>query len=319
MRVIAAISLLACACVGSTGDLPATGDAGAEGDGGAIDGESDGGVVGPDAGPPPPYPDETVTGWIPDDEATPLIGTQTVTVDDTVLEDVVIDGCLVIDADNVIVRRARVTCQGTAITVESGASATIEDVTVDGEGAGERGVDILAGTASMRRLDVHGFKNGIRIQSADDVTLEDSYVHDPVPCSTPADDDLRFAQVNVSFSDTITVRHNNLDRGGDDTCTGGDATLGAHAAYLVQAYAGSVVDDNLLTGGSGWCLKIQNTCMNLAVTNNRFTQTAHATCATKGVADSVFPMDDDPDNPNVGCSWTGNVWDASGETVAPPD
>lgn len=316
MRVIAALSLLACSCVGSASDPPAGTDAGGGGDGGTSG--QDGGLVGPDAGPPPDYPDETVTGWTPEGDVTTLAGTQTVTIDNMVLEDVDIGGCLVIDALNVTVRRARIRCQGTGITVDSGASATIEDVTIDGEGAGVQGVSILAGTALMRRLDVHGFKNGIRMQSANDVTLEDSYVHDPVPCASPADDDTRFSQLYVSSSDGINVRHNNLDRGGDDTCTGADATDGAHAAFLVQMY-GSAFDDNLLTGGSGWCLKIQNTCMDLAVTNNHFTQVAHATCATKGVADSVFPMDDNPDNPNVGCSWTGNVWDASGETVAPPD
>ncbi|HUS67466.1 MAG TPA: right-handed parallel beta-helix repeat-containing protein [Kofleriaceae bacterium] len=274
-------------------------------------------MVGPDAGPPPDYPDETVTGWTPDGDDTTLVGTQTVTIDNMILEDVDIGGCLVIDATNVTVRRARIRCQGTGIRVSSGASALIEDVTVDGEGEGELGV-LVSGTATMRRLDVHGFSRGVRIQG-DDSTFEDSYVHEPVPCTTPVDDEATFYQLSVSFADHITVRHNHLDRGDGDTCTGGDSTTGAHAAYLVQAYANSVFDDNLLDGGSGWCLKIQNTCKDLAVTDNHFGATAHATCATKGVADSVFPMDDNPDNPNVGCSWTGNVWDASGETVAPPD
>src|SRR5688572_18959757 len=181
MRLLLTFPFLV-ACVGSTTGLtPDDGDGGEiTEDGGVVDESGDAGGQAPDAGPPPPFPDETVTGWTPDEEATTLIGTQTITADDTVLEDVVIDGCLVIDSDNVIVRRARVTCQGTGITVSSGASATIEDVTVDGEGAGTQGVSVVFATAVMRRLDVHGYEHGIRIQSSDDATLEDSYVHDPV-------------------------------------------------------------------------------------------------------------------------------------------
>lgn len=313
MRVIAAVPLFVCACVGSASDPPAGGDAG--GDGG-VAADSDANTAEADAGPAPAYPDETVTGWTPEGVVTSLDGNQSVTIDNMVLEDVDIDGCLSIQADNVIVRRVRVRCTGArGITVLG--TALIEDVTVDGLDEGDVGV-FVQGAAEMRRLDVHGFQSGVKFDSAEDSSIEDSYIHAPVPCATPADDDALIYGIAVITSDRITVKHNHIDRGGDDTCTGATPIQGAHTLYL-QAADDSVIEDNLINGGSGWCVKIELACTDLVVVDNHFGATAHATCATKGAADSVFALDDDPDNANVGCSWTGNVWDTSGETIAPPE
>lgn len=267
-----------------------------------------------DAAPQPRFPDETVTGWTPSGQYETIVGTHTLDEDGAVFEDVDLGGCLVITAQDVTVRRVRIRCQGTGITVGSGASATIEDVTVDGEGAGQQAVN-FQGTGAMRRLDVHGYKRGVQIQSTTDVTFEDSYVHAPVACSTPVDDESSFYQLRAWFSSRITIRHNHLDRGAADTCTDQQHHLGAHAVSLGNAYENNIFEDNLIDGGSGFCVWIGNTCDNFAVRNNHFGNKAHATCAIKGPAESQTPFDSEfADN----CEWSGNVWDASGEPVPAP-
>jgi hypothetical protein len=318
-RFALVILLSSTACMGGVGDSKVDG-----GDG-TIDARSQTDAF-VDAAPPPPYPDETVTGWTPTGTFTTLTGTQTISVAGTEMHDIDLGGCLVIAADNVTVRRVRIRCQGTGITVQSGSSnVTIEDVTVDGEGAGTMGVSVIGNsldhtvtTGVLRRLDIHGYKRGIRIQVSANVTVEDSYVHAPVPCKAPADNDMAFYQINVASSDAVTIRHNHFDRGGEDTCTGSDSSFGAHPAYLVQAYGGSVFENNLVNGGSAYCTTIKNTCKDLAVRNNHFGSDPHATCATKGAADATYPISDMPDNPNENCTWTGNVWDATGSTVPSP-
>jgi hypothetical protein len=307
MRRLLLVSVLSSACVGSvaSNELP---DANAD----SQQGDNDAPSV--DAPPPPPFPDETVTGWKPAGTFTTLAGTQTITVAGTVLQDVDIGGCVVINATNVTLRRARIRCQGEGVRVESGASATIEDVTIDGEGAGVTGVR-FAGTGAMRRLDVHGFKRGVRLVNTDNVILEDSYVHAPVACKTPTDDASAFYQLAVEFSDTVTVRHNHFDRGNQDTCTSVDAGSGAHAARLTQAAANSVFEDNLVNGGTSYCLTIVNTCQNLAVRDNHFKSSPIATCAKKGPTHSSIPFSNAL---TENCTWTGNVWDSTGAPVAAP-
>lgn len=311
---IAFLSLALSACVGEADSGNPAADAGHNGgnDGGGagVDAATDKN----DASPPPAFPDETVTGWTPPGGHTILVGSQTIATNGTVLEDVEIGGCLTISATDVTVRRALIRCQGTGITVSEGASAVIEDVTIDGEGAGAKGV-YFRGTGSMSRLDVHGYKAGIEILLTENVSLVDSYVHASVPCLAGDDDGNTFYQLAVRFSDGITVTHNNFDRGGADGCEG-TINQRAHATYLVQMDV-STLENNLVNGGNGACVWIQNNCTELAVDGNHFGSDPHETCGEYGAAYSTSGLEEG-DLGNDGCTWTNNVWDESGEPVPTP-
>lgn len=146
--------------------------------------------------PPPPEPTPTVpadpripAGW-PGPRTTGAepcatlrpSGSVTITVEGAELVNTCVKGTLTIRAADVVIRNVWVDGAGKyPVWVDRGASALLEDVTVDGNTSEDpayasTAAIYLKGSATIRRADVHDVGDGPRVE-ADDVTLEDSWVH----------------------------------------------------------------------------------------------------------------------------------------------
>ena len=129
-----------------------------------------------------------------------------ITEDNTVIDGQHVQGSITIDADNVTIRNTRVQT-GTSlypIHVTSGTTGTlIENVEIDNEGGTGIGM-FLQGTATVRNTNIHSAEDGIRIQ-ADDVVIEDSYIHD-----LQRYDGGHHDTIQIRSGDDVTIRGNNL-------------------------------------------------------------------------------------------------------------
>ncbi len=106
-------------------------------------------------------------------------GSVTVSEDGTVLENLDIEGCVKIRADDVTIRNSRIRCADNqrVIAIDGERkNIVVEDSEIDGRGS----TQIAIGWAgyTLRRVDVHDVLDGPRLGS--DVVVEDSWIHDIV-------------------------------------------------------------------------------------------------------------------------------------------
>ncbi|WP_432570280.1 right-handed parallel beta-helix repeat-containing protein [Kineococcus sp. SYSU DK005] len=172
-----------------------------------------------------------------------LTGDQVITRDGTVLDGVQVDGCVVVKADDVVIRNSKVNCrrQGrqVAVQVADGArNLLVEDTEIDATGAD---VGVGWGNYTLRRVNVHGSADGARWGS--NVLIEDSWIHD-----MSRQDGLHSDALQTTSGSNVVIRRNVLD-----PSNGGDPL---NAAIMVGTETGSrklenvVVEDNRLGGGS---------------------------------------------------------------------
>ncbi|PRY12956.1 right-handed parallel beta-helix repeat-containing protein [Kineococcus rhizosphaerae] len=131
-------------------------------------------------------------------------GSLSATRDGQVVENLDVDGCLSIKADDVVVRNVRIRCSGKerAITIEGARTGiVVEDSEIDGGGSTQ--VAIGWGGYTLRRVDVHGVNDGPRLGSA--TTVEDCWIHDMV-----RKDGFHSDALQSNGGKGIVVRHNTL-------------------------------------------------------------------------------------------------------------
>jgi hypothetical protein len=218
-------------------------------------------------------------------ELRPYQGPTTITTPGFLIEGVVINSPLKIDAANVTVRHCRISTTTTKYPVEMvSGSVTVEDSIIDGNGAASCAV--LGGNYTLRRCDIRNVKDGPRIQG-DNVLLDACYIHDltRVPgghhdtvqmrsgrnvvirgCTLQAyradtDDPMNAAIQFGSWIDAVPenvlVEGNYMD-GGNQTINGGfpgltvrGNTFGPHARYgLIGSLGGAAWKDNVREDGS---------------------------------------------------------------------
>jgi len=228
-------------------------------------------------------------------------GALRVTQNGAVIEAQAFTGTVTVEANDVTLRRSRITGSGTAIVLARGATRlTIEDVTVAGEGVehASPAIRVLGGEVTVRRLQVHGFAEAVFIDGGSGL-IEDS---------------LFLCLPDIEGGDTIeawgahdlVIRHNRFDRRGgnsnikfptDVTAPGRDARI----------------EGNLLAGG-GWSVygghdpgKPQATWTNVAIVDNRFSVRHHERSGYWG-----------PIAFSKGDLTTGNVWHESGAPLSAP-
>ncbi|HMO10317.1 MAG TPA: hypothetical protein PKB06_02155, partial [Actinotalea sp.] len=96
----------------------------------------------------------------------------------TVIDAMDIRGCVVIAADNVTIKRSRITCtdspRNRAVYPEGERVGTlIEDVEISGGGVTDIAIDLS--NVVIRRVDIHDVNDGVRMGS--NITVEDSWIH----------------------------------------------------------------------------------------------------------------------------------------------
>ncbi len=172
----------------------------------------------------------------------------TVTKDATVLEGLHIQGRVTIAADDVILRESLVQTDTSTYPIHVTDDATgvlIEDVEVDNLGGTGIGILISSGsTATIRRADIHSAEDGIRIQG-DDVTIEDSYVHDLQRQSGGHHD-----TIQIRSGDNVTLEGNTLLPYDESTGDPMNAALQIGSLLGDDRISNLRVIDNYMNGGN---------------------------------------------------------------------
>lgn len=268
--------------------------------------------------PFPEVPDESCTGVPPGTQLTTHNGDLYVTTDGAVVDAMEVNGCIYVMADNVTIKRTKVNgwCWTGAISAGEGeySGTLIEDVEVDG---GATGSDV-AGAAligisdyTARRVNVHSGGRGFNM--ADNVVIEDSYIHDIYGFG-----DSHNSGIGTNSGTNITVRHNNIqcDIGEPGNPSPGGGCSGALVLYAddFPGQSGTVdqllVEENLFNSGAGsYCMLLYNprTDGEYVVQDNLFGVSYNPDCGEFGPADILMTE-------NASLTWEDNTWYAPGES-----
>jgi hypothetical protein len=193
---------------------------------------------------PEGYPDSRTTGVPAGTLLRPHQGDIAVRDDGAVLDRLDINGCVTVRADNVVIKRSRITCAGQPgvwpIRVYTGFSGTkVTDVEIDG--AGVASVAVLGDGYTLTRVNVHNSTDGPRLGAGSSII--GSYVHDLARRPKTHNDTLQ----TIGGSD-ILVRGNTLlayKPSTDDPMNGAIQTGRLHSRLDRM-----LVEDNYLDGGS---------------------------------------------------------------------
>jgi hypothetical protein len=164
-----------------------------------------------------------------------------------------INGCLIIEANNVTIRNSRITCRG-AYGIRSFNGNTnlyVVDTTLSCGGTSGTGI---AAVGIFRRTNVSGCENGFSIWA--DTLVEDSWIHDLALVGGGHVDGI---QINEG-SRGITVRHSTIRNDFGQT----SAIIGDTGSQI-----NITVERNLLIGG-GYTLYCAINPVNYQVRDNRF-------------------------------------------------
>jgi hypothetical protein len=195
------------------------------------------------------YPDSTNTGYLPtgvtlntNDVPINVDGDFVITQPGTVIDSKRINGCVVVKAANVTIKRSLITnCMAYYnIRLYPGApNFLLEDVEVDGNNVEIQNaalVDDGVGPVTVRRLNMHHVADGPH--PGESWLIEDSYIHDLYGCGVCHNDDIQSAGAK-----NVTVRHNTLT----------NYASGKNSDILIATEQGPVkgfiVENNLLSGG----------------------------------------------------------------------
>ncbi|WP_432534228.1 right-handed parallel beta-helix repeat-containing protein [Kineococcus arenarius] len=172
-----------------------------------------------------------------------LTGDQTITRDGTVLDGVRIVGCVVVDANDVVIRNSEIVCRqkGRQVAVkvaEGKRNLLIEDSEIDATGAD---VGVGWGNYTLRRVNLHGSADGARWGS--NVLIEDSWIHDMT-----RQDGLHSDAMQTTSATNVVIRGNVLDPsdGGDPL----NAAVMIGTELGAQKLSNVLIEGNHLGGGS---------------------------------------------------------------------
>lgn len=197
-----------------------------------------------------------------------------------------IRGCVRVQANNVTIRRSKVTCVDFYAIASfsdeySGGGLLVEDVEIDCRNSQGVGVGSYGFTA--RRLEIRGCENGFDVDH--DATIVDSYVHDLYEGSEGHADG-----VQLAGGADIDIRHNTI------FVPGGTSAIISHP----DGNSDVLVASNLLAGGAYTLYCPSESSSNFSVLDNRFS----TRFAAKGGA--YGPWTDCGKVAEV----RGNVWDS---------
>jgi hypothetical protein len=239
----------------------------------------------------PVYPDETNTGVPSGVVLSKRTGTIEIDTDGTVLEAIDLVGNIVVRANDVTVRKSRITSAtpNHLIYVMDGSKGfRLEDSELIGNGTTKNGV---LGYGVFLRNDIHGFENGLSIWGPSHV--ERNFVHDLRGTPEAHFDAIEGGGFNIE------IIGNTLKNENGQTSA---LMLGSDLSGPVDW----VVDGNRMIGG-GYTMyidirKLTKPISNVRITNNRWSKGVYGYNAFYGCK---------PDE------WSGNIDDATGAPISP--
>jgi len=213
----------------------------------------------------PSYPDVSCTGYPSGQSFTSSAGV-TITTNNATYDGYHFTGSVFINATNVTIRNSWIENDDQyALTLEAGASATVEDTEIEcGDLSGTKGafIDWFSLGITFSRDNIHGCEDGIYASST--FILEDSYIHNLAtggPNPDPHNDG-----VQTDGANGYSIVHNFIY--GSDTSAIGNCNdpLGSNCSGM----ANILIDSNLLAG-AGWTLYCpRQTTSNFVVSNNHW-------------------------------------------------
>jgi hypothetical protein len=245
---------------------------------------------------------------------TKVQGTQVYSTPNQVISGLDIHGFVEIRAKNVtiknsIIRGGAPKCNSAVVWVraDAGASATIQDTEIVAAQPHPCLDGIWAIRTTLLRVNIHGVVDGVKAH--DDVTIQDSYVHDLSWFANDPNQDgdatHNDAVQTYEGNRRVTLRHNTLNPGGK-----------GNAAYQVTQDGGRVstdlrVENNWLDGG-GCTLNFSHKggptpMTGIYVTGNRFGRRSEFNCPIIISTQTVLSAN------------AGNVWDDTGQPIPRPN
>ncbi len=228
-------------------------------------------------------PDATNTGWQHTGVVLKPSGSIKVTQPGTVIDGLDIKGEVSIEADNVTIKRSRIT-SGDYYPIRhlnGNKGLLVEDTEIAGTN-GDVTSAISFTDYTARRVNVHGSADGLKADN--NVLIEDSYIHD-LALSPGSHND----GIQSTGGSNVTIRHNTIDVGSDGITS--CIILGNEWA----PQSNITIANNLLNGG-GWSIYLPDQGTNRSITGNRFGRDYGYGIAT---LQGTY-------------TWSGNVWDDTG-------
>jgi Ca2+-binding RTX toxin-like protein len=197
------------------------------------------------------YPDASNTGVLAGTALTAYNGTLRVTKDNAVIENMVITGNVIIDAENVTMKNCIVlsTDDFNAVTV-LGNGFTLMDSEIDGKGRTAQGIN---GNGTFLRNNIHGAENGINVTA--DSLIQDNYIHglanrngsphyDGIQLDGGHDIKILHNTIINENTQTAAVMIDNYWEGLSNITVDGNRMLGGcYALYVDGRFSGGYVDD----------------------------------------------------------------------------
>jgi hypothetical protein len=243
------------------------------------------------------FPNALNTGVPPGTTLEPHNGNLTVNTPGAVISNRLINGCVTVNAANVTIRRSKVVCNGPSAIWSGSTGLLVEDTEVDCNNAAGR-TAITPQGYTARRVNAHGCEN--IFWASRNVLIEDSYIHDPIPCCTATQPHTDSIQIPAGGSN-INIDHNTVYGGYISQSNFGNAAITGHRLPLTDI----TINNNLLAGGGYTVYCPQGVGSNYRITNNRFSRIFASTVGGFG------PWVDCTDEPGA----SGNVYHESGRPL----
>jgi hypothetical protein len=214
------------------------------------------------------HPDASNTG--PTGVLAESTGNITVSTPGTVIKNRKINGCIRIRASNVTVRNSEINCEGATGISNNHMGLVVEDTEIEcGHRPGQTGIS--SGNFTVRRTEVFGCENIIWAER--NVVIEDSYLHDPIPCCRWSEPKPHTDSIQIpTGAANIRIEDNRVYGGYIDRSDFGNAAL------TMGGNVGGVVVDNNIFAGGGYTVYCEQEALGgngspaFAITNNRFSR-----------------------------------------------
>jgi hypothetical protein len=225
---------------------------------------------------PTGFPDASNTGVPAGTTLATLNGDQTINTSGAVIDGKLINGCVVVNAPNVTIKRSKVVCHGASAIDGESTGLVVSDTEIDcGNAAGHTAITWRNYTAL--RINAYGCENTAWAES--NVTIQDSYLHDNVHYDPALDPHTDGVQLPTGASN-ITVRHSTIYGGYVN-----QSDFGNSAITTAGGMSNILFTNNLLAGG-GYTLRCQGAGgSSFSITGNRFTTKLVSTVGGFGPSD----------------------------------
>jgi hypothetical protein len=209
------------------------------------------------------FPNADTSGVPTGTRLTAVNGDMTITRAGTVVEGKSINGCITVNAADVIIRKSKVLCSGRAIYNNS-TSLLVEDSEISCNGT-LGGTGLTPRNFTARRINIYACENVIWAQS--DVVIEDSYIHGPIDYNPATDPHTDAVQI-PSDAKGIKIIHNTIYGNYVN-----QASFGNSAITIGERTSDVLIDRNLLAGG-GYTVYCNESGpgTNFRITNNHFSR-----------------------------------------------